>query len=558
MLIRIFQRDDFVGTINKSEFIDLTYQNLTKIPIALYKHAPDIVTLALSRNVGIDIPLDFIQSCESLRELKLAGVGMKRIPPAILQSHIHRLDISSNRITNETLTETELDQLSELRSLKMQNNRLSSLPVYFSRMDNLKYLNVSSNKFKDMPSILFQIPSLMDLDVSYNEIRTLPPAIGHITNLQRLILIGNQLTTLPTELAQLTLLEHLDLSRNPISDVSITSSFPRLKELSATHNAIQVVDFRINPFLQELSLSHNHITRFHVVPNPVDSTAGLLKLDLSHAKLSTLDEAPLLYLTSLLTLKLDHNHFRSLPKSLCTIKALQVFTCSNNMLDTLPEDIGLLENLKVLDVHSNNLQELPLSLWQCKSLETLNATSNSISFWYDPPTTQSNNLSVDGINVVDDGDRRPSAAPSAAPAAASSTGVKLPTRMGRQLPPLVRSLTKLYLSDNRLKDDCLHPIYVFKYLRVLNLSFNDIQDLPTFFLNRLTQLEELYLSGNKLSALPPDDLQKLTRLHTLYLNGNKLQTLPSELNKVKSLQLLDVGSNQLRYNINNWEFDWNW
>ena len=218
----------------------------------------------------------------------------------------------------------------------------------------------------------------------------------------------------------------------------------------------------------------------------------------------------------------------------------------------------MLENLRVLDVHSNNLQELPLSLWQCKSLETLNATSNLIRFWYDPPTTQSHNLSVDGINAVDGSDRRPTAAAPVAPSPGASTEVKLPTRMGRQLPPLVRSLTKLYLSDNLLKDDCIHPISVFKYLRVLNLSFNDIQDLPTFFLNRLIQLEELYLSGNKLSALPPDDLQKLSRLHTLYLNGNKLQTLPSELNKVKNLQLLDVGSNQLRYNINNWEFDWNW
>ncbi|KAF8179042.1 hypothetical protein K438DRAFT_1843469, partial [Mycena galopus ATCC 62051] len=49
-----------------------------------------------------------------------------------------------------------------------------------------------------------------------------------------------------------------------------------------------------------------------------------------------------------------------------------------------------------------------------------------------------------------------------------------------------------------------------------------------------------------------------TRLSTLFLNGNQLQTLPQELGKVKSLTVLDVGSNSLKYNINNWEFDWNW
>ncbi len=74
----------------------------------------------------------------------------------------------------------------------------------------------------------------------------------------------------------------------------------------------------------------------------------------------------------------------------------------------------------------------------------------------------------------------------------------------------------------------------------------------------MVHLEELYLSGNKLLSIPVEDLPKLKRLTTLFLNGNRLQTLPQELGKVESLRILDVGSNQLKYNINNWEFDWNW
>jgi adenylate cyclase len=74
----------------------------------------------------------------------------------------------------------------------------------------------------------------------------------------------------------------------------------------------------------------------------------------------------------------------------------------------------------------------------------------------------------------------------------------------------------------------------------------------------MTQLEELYLSGNRLASIPTEDLPRLKCLSTLFLNGNKLQTLPQELCKVKKLANLDVGSNFLKYNINNWEFDWNW
>jgi adenylate cyclase len=95
-------------------------------------------------------------------------------------------------------------------------------------------------------------------------------------------------------------------------------------------------------------------------------------------------------------------------------------------------------------------------------------------------------------------------------------------------------------------------------VKVINLSFNDIYEIPPYTLSRLDKLEALYLSGNKLTSLPSEDLVKLQSLKTLHLNGNRLQTLPSELGAIKSLLHLDVGSNVLKYNIANWPYDWNW
>jgi adenylate cyclase len=95
-------------------------------------------------------------------------------------------------------------------------------------------------------------------------------------------------------------------------------------------------------------------------------------------------------------------------------------------------------------------------------------------------------------------------------------------------------------------------------LQILNLSFNDIYEVPHGTLSNNQMLEALYLSGNKLTSLPSEDLEKLQRLKILHLNGNKLQTLPSELGAIKTLQHLDVGSNVLKYNIANWPYDWNW
>ena len=74
----------------------------------------------------------------------------------------------------------------------------------------------------------------------------------------------------------------------------------------------------------------------------------------------------------------------------------------------------------------------------------------------------------------------------------------------------------------------------------------------------MRQLEEIYLSGNGLSTIPTEDLHSLERLSVMFLNGNKLQVLPSELASLTSLAVMDVGSNMLKYNIVNHEFDWNW
>lgn len=541
------------ANITNPAFVDLTGMNLTKVPILLHRVAQHIVLLNLSRNIGIDLPSDFIQSCEALRELKLAGVGLRRVPPAIRHSrHLMRLDISSNRIAD--LEDSGLDSIPTLSSLKLQCNRLTNLPHYFAAMHAITDLNISNNKLDGFPDVLFSMSSLKDLDVSYNNICAFPPGIGKLVNLQRLTIIGNQLTAFVPELSKLTNLEVLDCRRNMITDLSLAASLPKLKQFHAHYNALHALDMTVGPALTELKAPHNQITRFRLLsPN---SAVNLIHLDLSYTKLSSLDEDVVAQLTNLATLRLDHNHFRTLPASLCKLTYLQHLSCSNNVLDELPSDIGSLDNLQILDVHSNSIHQIPASIWQCKSLYLFNATSNLIDVWRNPPTgTQgSTSAPVPFGSISDvaltanspDSERRP-----------SQPGL-FNGRPSKRALPLEMSLQKLYLSDNHLRDDSINFLARLTQLRVLNVSFNDIQDLSSSWLSKLTLLEQLYLSGNRLSALPVEGLQNLTRLHTLYLNANRLQTLPSALNKISSLTVLDVGSNNLRYNINNWHFDWNW
>ena len=496
----------------------------------------------------LEIPLDFIQSCTTLRELRLSNMAMKKVPTSVREATtLHRLDLSSNRIGD--LEEAYLDNLAYLTSLHVQNNKIEKLPWHFPRLRSLVTLNISNNKFRVFPPAISNLEALRDLDVSFNMIAELPEDPGPgLIGLERLVLVGNQIGKFPDEWRALRNLRVLDCRRNMISGLGVVSKLPKLQMLSADHNAVHALDLGVGPCLTTLDASFNEITQLEL--KGVGAGVGvvsyaLTSLDISHAKLSSLDGLALSTLSSLRTLRLDHNTFRSIPETLGELQHLELLSCADNKLDALPPAIGRLARLEVLDAHNNCLTEVPAQIWGCGRLRRVNLTSNFVGVWHDP-----------GVGGFSTG---AGWAGSQATVAGGKSSASLGgSASGHAVPPLVYSLEKLYIGENRLTDDVLETLMVFTGLRILNLSFNDLQDLPMHFLRNLTLLEELYLSGNKLTSIPTEDLHRMGRLSVLYLNGNRLQTLPQELGKVKSLTVLDVGSNLLKYNVNNWEFDWNW
>ncbi|KAL9941142.1 hypothetical protein ACHAO5_009295, partial [Verticillium nonalfalfae] len=116
----------------------------------------------------------------------------------------------------------------------------------------------------------------------------------------------------------------------------------------------------------------------------------------------------------------------------------------------------------------------------------------------------------------------------------------------------------LYLADNQLDDEAFDQITMLNELRVLNLSYNDIGDMPQRSIKAWPQLVELYLSGNELTTLPADDLEDSSLLQVLHINGNKFTNLPADISRAKKLTVLDCGNNSLKYNIANVPYDWNW
>ncbi|KAK2803411.1 cysteinyl-tRNA synthetase [Onygenales sp. PD_10] len=583
--------------------VDLHGRSLITIPITLYKRAGEIMSLNLSRNLALDIPKDFIQSCVNLREIKYTSNEAWRLPASLsLATQLTYLDISNNRL--EQLEHAELHNLHRLVSLKMTNNKLSTLPAYFGDFDSLRSLNISSNNFSEFPAFLYNLKSLVDLDISFNKISELSN-IGRLQTLERLWVTNNGLHgPLGETFRDLVNLKEIDARFNSITSIDNITSLPRLEQLVIGHNAVSTFSGCFSK-LQTFILDHCPVTQFDLnCPVPT-----LTSLNIASAKLVQLKDSFFLNIPNLTKLILNKNHFVTLSPYIGTLRKLEHFSMSKNPLSSLPPSIGCLTELKNLNLRECNLNRLPPELWYCAKLETLNLSSNVLDAFpklSGSPPVPPNEVHANGtpastpgivspnyeeLGKLEDFEaRRPSQASAgllsvgSSPAASHRKGsiasihgqgvrkASIASRTATDTPSsrkdssfsqrisltFAGSLRQLYLGDNRLEDDIFHQLQFLLELRILNLSYNELTELPQGLIKRWQYLMELYLSGNQLSALPSDDLEESSSLKVLHINANKFQVLPAELCKVNRLAILDVGSNSLKYNVSNWPYDWNW
>ncbi len=595
------EKDPGFSKMQKFSHIDLQGRNLITIPITLYQKATEIVSLNLSRNLSLDVPKDFIQGCTNLREIKYTSNEAWRLPPSLsLASRLTTLDVSNNRL--EQLEHADLHKLQSLVSLRLSNNKLSTLPPSFGQYRALRSLNVSSNSLAEFPDFLCDIRTLVDLDISFNSISSLPN-IGQLVSLERLWATNNKLVgAFPPSFNRLVNLREVDVRFNAIDNIDVMSQLPRLELLMVGHNSISAFEGSFSR-LRILYLNHNPVTRFGI-QSPVPS---LSVLNLASANLAQLPEDLFQKVPGLTKLILDKNHFVSLSSQIGRLLKLEHLSIARNSLNELPAEVGRLSELRYLDVRENNLNQLPSEIWYAKKLETLNVSSNVLDSFpkpsAQPPTSQTDSPaqssgvpstpSFEELGPLEGvpGARRPSQSSGQLTTASSPASTRKPSIAsafgpGGRKPSLASraategtltsvarkdsslsnrvqttfagSLRHLFLADNRLSDEVFDELALLPELRILNLSYNELYDIPPRTIRRWQHLAELYLSGNDLTSLPSEDLEEVSSLKVLLINSNKFQVLPAELGKVQKLAILDVGSNNLKYNVSNWPYDWNW
>ncbi|GAM86594.1 hypothetical protein ANO11243_046080 [Dothideomycetidae sp. 11243] len=601
------EKDPGFNKMQRFNHIDLAGRNLITIPIALYQKASEIITLNLSQNLSLDIPKDFMQSCSNLREVKYTSNEATRIPSSFaMAGKLTMVDFSNNRLEN--LDNSDLDRLTGLISLKLSNNKLIRLPEHLGSYQALRSLNLASNSLSEFPDYLGDLTTLVDLDISFNSISSLP-SIGKLTNLERLFATNNRLSgSFPDNFKDLANLNSLDVRFNSLDNIDVMSELPKLEHLMVGHNSISGFEGSFAR-LKLLFIDHNPVTRFGLA-SPVPS---LSVLNIASAKLSQLPDDLYTKMSGLTKLVLNKNHLASLSSHIGRLARLEHLSIAKNGLGSLPPEIGLLQNLRYLDVRENNLNRLPSEIWYAKRLEALNVASNVLADFPTPgappkeipgdipstpvatPGPTSSSPEFDELGKLEGFQmRRPSYVGGGIAGGATSPGQtggmrkgstvsalssgrnpsltarssqesnlggtsrKDSTLSGKLAQTFAGSLRTLILADNRLTDDVFDELMLLAELRQLNLSYNELYDMPPRTIKRWPNLTELYLSGNDLTSLPAEDLEDGSALRILHLNSNKFQVLPAEIGKIQKLQTLDVASNSLKYNVTNWPYDWNW
>ena len=333
-------------------------------------------------------------------------------------------------------------------------------------------------------------------------------AFYSMPNLIVLTLHGNQLTLLDSSTFDgLRKLQELNLSRNQLILLKVTSvvnaTLPSLQTLDLSSNRLQAIPRNISMFspnLQVLNLSHNSITSAWIDPsyktlgslekldltgNPLHYIAThhfdsihngpLQELRLASCAIHFINDSALLGLKNVTSLSLSHNPISSI------------------MLANAFHGLGNQSLLAFLDLSGNSLRQVTVDLLQpFTKLQVLDLSNCSIE-----------NIDSNGF-------------------------------------PFLPSLHSLELQDNHISH--LHNLSNLSRLKRLNLQSNLIRVIQISYLPNLQFLD---LSFNQMTQIPPKWITQTDGLQIVNLSHNKLKHISPHAFHQVTLNHLDLSFNKL-------------
>uniref|UniRef100_A0A3P9K705 Leucine rich repeat containing G protein-coupled receptor 5 n=1 Tax=Oryzias latipes TaxID=8090 RepID=A0A3P9K705_ORYLA len=380
------------------------------------------------------------------------------------------------------------------------------------------YLDLSMNNMTLISAgALSSLHFLQELRLAGNDLSFIPKgAFAGLYNLKVLMLQNNQLRSVPAEaFNNLHNLQSLRLDANHISGVPAGSfsGLRSLRHLWLDDNALTEVPAEALselPALQAMTLALNHIR--HVPDHAFSALGRLVVLHLNNNRIVSMGTNCFHGLHSLETLDLNYNQLTEFPTAIRSLRHLKELGFHSNKIQSIP-DHAFTGNPSLTTVffYDNPIQSVGRTAFQnLPELRTLSLNGAAeLNEFPDLTGTRSlESLTITGARIT-----------------------SLPTSVCEQLP----NLQLLDLSYNQIQS--LPSFSACESLQKLDLHHNEVEELEENTFTGLTSLRFLDLSSNQLSSLPLSGLQTLTHLR-LAGNGQLMELIAREdLPRVRWMEL---------------------
>lgn len=543
--------------------LDIDIERLTMPPIEVSRGGLPIIMRYLAD----------LKSAWTSGYLELMGMQLESIPKEITDiTVLKRLLIDSNKIPELPLRLCELDSLTELW---LSKNKLRKLPrEVCEALTNLKSLRVNENRLAVLPMQIGRMSGLTDLRIHDNSITILPLEMGDLQNLNTVVLdvadmvspypeicergarvivayllairraretkcvdlraLG--LSTFPVEVYTLPSITALHLDDNSIS--MLPPSIERLSdltELTLNNLQLQSLPFVMGAMTSLTSLRLTASRRmtsppYEIVAQGTDVLLTYLRksfvcvratgyMNVSNMSLESLPKE-VLTLNNLQHLQARNNHILHLSSHLGRMNSITKIHLHNNGLVYLPREIGLLVTLRELRAPYNKLRVLPDELGGCFNLLKLSLQSNLLSTV--PEAVMAGITRVISLNI------------------SHNQMLYLADSLGK-----MHKLEKMRMGQNQMRY-LPETIGQCTSLTLLSLTCNQLWTIPDSFAN-CTNVTALHISSNRFRQLPRC-VDGLMKLRLLWAANNELIGLPTSLARIPTLYELQVkGNADLRY-----------
>ncbi|CEF60040.1 Leucine-rich repeat and Leucine-rich repeat,typical subtype and Leucine rich repeat 4-containing protein [Strongyloides ratti] len=515
-----------------------------------------------------------------------------------------KLDLSYNQISD--VNNNAFNGITSIKYLDLSNNKIISLPrgVFENLEKSIKWFSLEYNNLHIIPSSINILRVLEYLNLSNNKLNNLSDILeGNYKNvLNELLLSSNRIIELPILLLEgMVNLKHLDLSKNNINSINgktFTNSKSNLITLNLSGNLINNISdhktFNYLTNLEELDLSYNVIENIH--ERTFDGLVKIKQLFFQENMLTEFSFSALKDLKNLRILILDNNKLKNLNYLSRYCNSLEIFSGNgNNIIDLQPDNIEPLDfqnlktfnlarnkltrimgqtfrelpNLQVINLANNkieeinsfafnfllNLTEINLSGNKLKTisenafhnlpkLEKLNFSGNKISKIFEKRIFRSVNNLV-SLNLSHNNLKKFNAKMvSFEPIGLKILDLSFNKLQKIDIGYMKQSLIKIFLNNNNLLTTDGRTFQDFRKLKFIDLSFNEILDIPmdSFFGSK--SLEHVMLSHNSISKLKVSTFID-QQLSTLDVSWNMISNIDEGVFKNNGVEFIDLSHNLL-------------